>query len=224
LFSYSLDGESDFYAANIKLIDGLYQFDVISPFGKLRKLKLGIPGLVNVENAVGAIALALLGGVEEDEIREALATFKGIRRRFEYKIKVPQLVMIDDYAHHPEEINATLASVKDIYPDQKITVVFQPHLYSRTRDFAAGFAAALDVADQVFLLDIYPARELPIEGVTSEIIREKMHLKQVEIVTKEALVEKVKVSKPEVLLTLGAGDIDKIVPVLAGELELFIKQ
>ena len=223
LFSYSLEGESDFYATNIKLVDGLYQFDVISPFGKIHKLKLGIPGLVNVENAIGAIALALLGDVDAEEIRKSLVEFKGIRRRFEYKIKSENLVMIDDYAHHPEEINATLASVKDIYPDRKIAVVFQPHLYTRTRDFAAGFAAALDVADQVYLLDIYPARELPIEGVTSELIREKMELKQVEMVSKEDLVEKVKVSKPEVLLTLGAGDIDKMVPVLARELELFIK-
>lgn len=223
LFSYSLDGDSDIYATNIKQEDGLYRFDMVSPFGKLRNLKLGVPGLVNVENAVGAVALALLGDVEEGEIRDALAGFQGIRRRFEYKIKEENLVMIDDYAHHPEEINATLASVKDIYPDKKISVVFQPHLYTRTRDFADGFAKALDVADQVYLLDIYPARELPIEGVTSEIIRRKMKLKQVEVVSKAELLTKVKTSKPEVLLTLGAGDIDKLVPLLADELKKLIR-
>ena len=213
IFTYSADQEGDIYPINLRLIDGLYEFDLKSPFGTLKNLQMGVPGLVNVENAVGAIGLALLGGVEEDEIRKALPDFEGIRRRFEYRIKSDDLVFIDDYAHHPEEINATVRSVRAIYPDKKLTVVFQPHLYTRTQDFALGFASALDKCDRVILLDIYPARELPIEGVSSNMIIDLMK-KQAELASKEDLFEHLKKEKSEVILTLGAGDIDKEVPVL----------
>jgi UDP-N-acetylmuramate--alanine ligase len=183
---------------------------------------MGVPGLVNVENATGACGLALLAGANEDELRQALPTFQGIKRRFEYRIKSESLIYIDDYAHHPEEINATVSSVKAIYPDRKITVVFQPHLYTRTRDFVDGFAKALDQCDKVYLFDIYPAREEPIEGVTSHIILDKMIEGKAEIVDYNELVLRLKMNVPEVILSLGAGDIDKKVPDLERELKQFI--
>ncbi|MCG8578406.1 MAG: UDP-N-acetylmuramate--L-alanine ligase [Bacteroidales bacterium] len=222
VFTYSIEEKADFSAFNIKLIDGLYQFDLQSPFGTVKGLKMGVPALVNVENAVGAIGLALLGGVEPDEIKAALPTFEGIRRRFQYRIKSKELVLIDDYAHHPEEIKATLKSVKAIYPESNITVIFQPHLYTRTRDFAEGFALSLDVCDRVLLLDIYPARELPIEGISSEIIAELMSNEQVKVVGKQDLFDELCKGKLEVVLTLGAGDIDKEVPILEEKLKVFI--
>ncbi|WP_430813030.1 UDP-N-acetylmuramate--L-alanine ligase [Carboxylicivirga sp. RSCT41] len=222
VFTYSIEEKADFSAINIKLIDGLYQFDLKSPFGTIKGLKMGVPALVNVENAVGAIGLALLGGVEADEIKTALPAFEGIRRRFQYRIKSEELVLIDDYAHHPEEINATLKSVKAIYPESNITVVFQPHLYTRTRDFAEGFARSLDVCDRVLLLDIYPARELPIEGVNSAMIAGLMTNKAVKVVSKDGLFEELCREKMEVVLTLGAGDIDKEVPILEEKLKVFI--
>ncbi|MCT4645068.1 MAG: Mur ligase family protein, partial [Carboxylicivirga sp.] len=222
LFSYSIEDRADFSAVNLKLEDGIHRFDMYTPFGVIKGLKMGIPGLVNVENAVGAIALAMLGGVEEDEIRNALPQFEGIRRRFQYRIKSDKLVLIDDYAHHPEEINATFKSIKAIYPDKKVTVVFQPHLYTRTRDFAEGFAASLDQFDRVLLLDIYPARELPIEGVSSQIIASAMKLEDVKVVTKADLFEELITEENEVVLTLGAGDIDKEVPVLENKFRSFI--
>lgn len=214
LFTYSADEAGDFHPINMTLEDGLYVFDLKSPLGEIKNLKMGVPGLVNVENAVGAMGLAMLGGVKADEIQKALPTFGGIRRRFEYRIKSDNFVFIDDYAHHPEEINATVKSVRAIYPDKKLSVVFQPHLYTRTRDFAEGFAKALDRCDKVILLDIYPARELPIEGVNSTMIKNLMKLKDVEIVSKNDLFECLIKADNEVLLTLGAGDIDKEVPVL----------
>ncbi|MCU4177121.1 UDP-N-acetylmuramate--L-alanine ligase [Carboxylicivirga sp. N1Y90] len=215
IFTYSLDEEGDFYPTNLHLKNGLYQFDLQSPFGKISNVTLGIPGLVNVENAVGAMGLALLSGVEEDEIREALPKFSGIKRRFEYHVREEGMVYIDDYAHHPEEINATVKSVRAIYPEKELTVVFQPHLFTRTQDFAEGFAKALDKCDQIFLLDIYPARELPIEGVNSEMILKLMESEKVKVVKKEALLDELLKVKPELVLSLGAGDIDKLVPSLA---------
>ena len=224
IFTYSSEQEGDFYPVNMKLIDGMYEFDLKSPFGTLKKLKMGVPGLVNVENAIGAAALALLGGVEPDEIRCALPAFEGIRRRFEYRIKSDDFVFIDDYAHHPEEINAIVKSVRAIYPDKKLTVVFQPHLYTRTRDFAPGFASALDRCDRVALLDIYPARELPLEGVESKTIMDLMKLNHVAVVPKENLFEHLLKEKNEIVLTLGAGDIDKEVPVLEAEFRALINK
>ncbi|MCU4165096.1 UDP-N-acetylmuramate--L-alanine ligase [Carboxylicivirga caseinilyticus] len=222
VFTYSAKEEGDFYPFNLKLVDGLYKFSLKTPFGKIHHLKMGVPGLLNVENAVGAIGLSLLAGVDEDEIREALPNFKGIRRRFEYRIREENLVYIDDYAHHPEEINATVASVRALYPGKQLTVVFQPHLFTRTRDFADGFAEALDKCDRVFLLDIYPAREEPIEGVTSQMIVDRMQLEKVKLLKYYDLKEELKSDVPEVILTLGAGDIDKLTDDLEGHLKLFI--
>nr|WP_319401876.1 UDP-N-acetylmuramate--L-alanine ligase [uncultured Carboxylicivirga sp.] len=222
VFTYSAKEEGDFYPYNLKLVDGFYQFNLKTPFGKIMKLQMGVPGLVNVENAVGAIGLALLAGVEEDEIRNALPEFQGIKRRFEYRIREDNLVYIDDYAHHPEEINATVASVRAIYPDKKLTVVFQPHLFTRTRDFVMGFAEALDKCDRVYLLDIYPAREEPIEGVTSNIIADKMKSERVKVCAFEDIVVGLKLNNPEVILTLGAGDIDKLTDELESQLKQFI--
>ncbi len=218
IFTYGMDSKSDFYPENISLVDGNYQFNLRSPLGKIVGLKMGIGGLLNVENAIGAMALAMLGGVEAHEIKVSLPKFKGIRRRFDYRVKSDKVVYIDDYAHHPEEIKATLSSVKAIYPNKKITVAFQPHLFTRTRDFVDGFALALDAADRVVLLDIYPARELPIAGVTSEIIAAKMKNKKVEICSLTDACQVILNQPLEVLLTLGAGDIDKIVPELEKQL------
>ena len=222
LFTYSIDEEADFMAFNLVLNDGIHQFDLKTPFGTFRSFKMGIPGLINVENAVGAIGLALLGGVSEEEVRDALPRFEGIRRRFQYRIKSDQLVFIDDYAHHPEEINATIRSVKAIYPDNKITAIFQPHLYTRTRDFAMGFAQSLDQCDRVLLLDIYPARELPIEGVSSMVIASLMKNEHVQLVSKADLYQVLVTEENEIILTLGAGDIDKEVPILEEKLKEFI--
>ncbi|WP_439184897.1 UDP-N-acetylmuramate--L-alanine ligase [Carboxylicivirga taeanensis] len=222
LFSYSIEEAADFSAFNIRLVNGLYHFDMKSPFGTIKGFKMGVPGLVNVENAVGAIGLALLGGVEAHEIKAALPTFEGIRRRFQYRIKSDNLVFIDDYAHHPEEIRATLKSVKAMYPDKKITTIFQPHLYTRTRDFATGFAEALDACERVLLMDIYPAREVPIEGVDAELIKKYIKQAEVQVVKRDELFETLIKGKCEVILTLGAGDIDKEVPLLEEKLREFI--
>ena len=213
-FFYSLREKADFYASNVHLVGDRYHFDLNSPFGKMEDLVLGIPGIVNVENAVAASALALIGGVSEEELRSGLESFEGIRRRFEYVIKSDDFIFIDDYAHHPEEIKATVNSVKELYKGKRIAGVFQPHLYSRTKDFAHEFAKALDLLDKVFLLDIYPAREEPIPGVTSELIKKHMKKKKVVMCDKDSLFSMIMEDKPDVLLTLGAGDIDQLVPVL----------
>jgi UDP-N-acetylmuramate--alanine ligase len=175
---------------------------------------LGIPGLHNVENAVAASVACLLAGVTADELKAGLASFKGVKRRFEYIIKRNDFVYIDDYAHHPEELRAIISSVKNMYPNKKIVAAFQPHLFSRTRDFVDGFAESLSLLDNVVLLDIYPARELPMEGVTSNIIFDKMTSTNKILCSKTEAVELIKQQKPEVLLTLGAGDIDQLVGVL----------
>ena len=178
--------------------------------GVLQNLKFSYPGKINVENAVAATSVALLCGVKEEEIRIALASFEGVRRRFDYHIRKENLVFIDDYAHHPKELLESISSVRELYPDKKITGIFQPHLYTRTRDFAEGFADSLNLLDEVILLDIYPARELPIEGVTSEIIFKNLKVPS-KLCKKEELIEVLKEIELEVLLTLGAGDIDKLV-------------
>ncbi|NPA37712.1 MAG: UDP-N-acetylmuramate--L-alanine ligase [Chlorobi bacterium] len=223
-FVYSLDEDDvDFYASNILMIKDRYIFDLNSPFGKIEGLQLGIPGLLNVENAVAACALALIGGVSEEEIKKGLASFKGIKRRFDYIIKTRKFVFIDDYAHHPAEIKATVKSVKAIYEGKRIMGIFQPHLYTRTRDFAKEFAEALDILDRVILLDIYPARELPVEGVTSELIMKYMKNAEVEICEKEELFDKIIKDMPDVLLTMGAGDIDREVPELEAKFRTLMK-
>ena len=215
LYTYSITEKvSDFRAENIELVNGKYRYNLISPFGVVKDLVVGIPGLVNVENSVAACALALMAGAMPDEIRVALATFTGIRRRFDYRINRSDFAMIDDYAHHPEEIRATLNSVRALYPNKRVVAVFQPHLFTRTRDFAAEFSESLELADEVVLLDIYPARELPIDGVTSNIILKDIKKVPAQICSKANLSQLLLSLKPEVLLMLGAGDIDKEVPVV----------
>ena len=208
-YSYSLNDESaDFYANDIRLKDGLYEFNLKIPGGLIENIRVGIPGLVNVENAVGASAVAHIVGVSENEIKKAMPQFVGIRRRFDYRIKRDDLVLIDDYAHHPEEINATVKSVRALYPDKKVTGVFQPHLFSRTNDFYKEFAASLSKLDELIMLDIYPAREKPIKGVSSQMILDLVDLPVKKITAKKELVNEIKELKPEVLLMMGAGDID----------------
>lgn len=209
-YTYSLNEKADFYVVNMKLVEGFYQFDLLHPSGIFRDLKFSYPGKINVENAVAAISIALLCGVSEEEIRKALTTFKGVRRRFDYHIRENNMVFIDDYAHHPKELFESISSVRELYPTKKITGVFQPHLYTRTRDFAEDFANSLNLLDEVILLDIYPARELPIKGVSSEIILKNLKVPS-KICSKDKLIELLREKELEVLLTLGAGDIDKLV-------------
>ncbi len=210
-YTYSLHGKSDFYIREIKLVNGKYIVALASPFGVIKDIEIGIPGLVNVENAVAAIAVAMIEGIESIQIKKSLASFMGVKRRFEYMINIKELVFIDDYAHHPEELKACINSVKDLFPGKKITGIFQPHLYSRTRDFANGFAESLSLLDELILLDIYPAREGPIEGVTSKIIFDKVKLKNKLLTTKQEFWQQFTGDNCEVVLTLGAGDIDKMV-------------
>jgi len=219
-FEYAIEGPADFYAENIIGNDGFYTFNLVTPFGKLENLQLGIPGLLNVENAIAAVSMAILAGVKEVELQNALKSFAGIKRRFDYQIKTNDLVYIDDYAHHPEELKATILSVKKIYPTKKITGIFQPHLYSRTRDLADGFVESLGLLDELILLDIYPARELPIEGVSSEMIFNRIKLKNKVLCAKKDLLEVIKKSSIEVLLTMGAGDIDTMVEPIKNMLKI----
>ena len=208
---YAVSEKADYYATDINIENGEYHFDVVTPRERVNDLVLGMPGLHNVENAVAAIAVGNELGISIPFIVDALKSFKGVKRRFEYHIKTDAIVYIDDYAHHPVELKACINSVRDMYPAKKITGVFQPHLYSRTRDFADDFAVSLDLLDEVLLLDIYPARELPIEGVSSSMLMSKISNDCKELLSKEELVESIADSKLEVLLTLGAGDIDELI-------------
>lgn len=210
-FTYSASGQADVYASNVLIKNGTFYFDFISSEHEIKDIEFGLPGLHNIENATAAIQAALLLGISPEKIKAALKDFRGVKRRFEYIVRTENHVFIDDYAHHPEELRACIAGVKRLYPDKKLTVVFQPHLYSRTRDFVDGFAEVLNTADELILLDIYPARELPIEGITSEIITEKMSLSNKQICGKEDVAALIKKIKPELLLTVGAGDIDTLV-------------
>ncbi len=213
VFSYSMEQEADYSVHNLREKDGIFSFDLKTPDGILKDFTLGIPGLINVENAVAALALGLMNGVEPDEMKESLLRFKGISRRFDVIINTPRLVYIDDYAHHPEEIRATLKGVRKAYHDRKITGVFQPHLFSRTRDFAREFAAVLDEGlDRIILLPVYPAREEPIQGVSSEIIAAYLDPEKYIIAGKEDLLQQINKIQPDVLITMGAGDIDRLVP------------
>jgi UDP-N-acetylmuramate--alanine ligase len=209
--SYSIKQQADVYADNINIVGDTYYFDLHTANIHLTQIHLGIPGLHNVENAVAASAAALEAGVGADELTASLASFKGVKRRFEYIIKQPNLVYIDDYAHHPTELEAIIGSVKKMYAGKKVLALFQPHLYSRTRDFVDGFAESLSLADEVLLLDIYPARELPIPGVTSAIIFDKITTKEKTLCTKSEVLALIKTKNIEVILTLGAGDIDTLI-------------
>jgi UDP-N-acetylmuramate--alanine ligase len=204
---YGVD-EGSFQSKNLRSEGGFFVFDYESPLGNMSDVQFTTPGKHNVENATVAIAIAQYLKVTEEKIREGLATFKGIKRRFEFLLKSDTIVYIDDYAHHPTELNAAIGSARMLYPDKKILGIFQPHLYSRTRDFQEGFAEALDALDEILLMDIYPARELPIEGVTSEIVFSKMQNAHKQRVTKENLMEALAKTDFDIILTLGAGDID----------------
>lgn len=219
-FTYSLDQkESDFFAENIRLNKDTYQFDLSTPDGIITELELGVPGLVNLENAVGASAIALLNGIKENELREGLISYAGVKRRFDYRVKNKKHIYIDDYAHHPEELKAFINSVRNIYPNKKILGIFQPHLYSRTQDFATEFAKSLSLLDELLLMDIYPARELPIKGVSSKIIFDRVKLNHKNLCNKDNLMSLLKHQNFDVVLTMGAGDIDIFVP----QIESFVK-
>jgi len=210
VIKYSLtDGE--YFAENLKSFPGHTTFDMVLPNERMDGLTLGIPGVINVENAVAASAVALNVGVSETELRHGLKSFLGIKRRYEVQFVSDQTVYIDDYAHHPMEIKTLVSSVRSMFPEKKITGVFQPHLFSRTKDFSAGFAENLDLLDEVIILDIYPAREKPIDGVTSALIYNQMKMQQKKLCANENLISILEKMKPEVLLTIGAGDIDQLV-------------
>ena len=217
---YSLQNDSaDVYAANIRMMDGSYSFDVVLKDDRIENVVLHMGGMHNVENAVAAIAVAHDLGIDRAKIKAAVEAFRGVKRRFEYVVKTPALVFIDDYAHHPEELKALIGGAKALFSGRKCTVIFQPHLFSRTRDLADAFAASLDMADEVILLPIYPARELPIAGVSSEMILERMQKENKKVMTKESLLKYmeqqwVPALNPEfgeLLITAGAGDIDALV-------------
>jgi len=206
-YGYNKDNAS-FHTQNLKVVNGSYQFDIAHPAGIMKEVVLNMGGLHNVENAIAAIAIAITLGIEAQKIKDAVASFSGVKRRFEYKVKTANKVLIDDYAHHPEELNALISGVRSLYPNEKMVLIFQPHLYSRTQDQAAGFMEVLDKADEVILLPIYPARELPIEGVTSDMLLNGMKLADKKLMSKEALLEWAKTTSNKLIVMAGAGDID----------------
>ena len=213
LYTYSATEEADFFARNIRIGNGDILFDFVTPDGCIPDVKLGVPVKVNIENGVAAMALAWLNGVTPEEIRGGMETFAGPVRRFDFHLKKDKIVLLDDYAHHPAELKASIQSVKELYPDKKVTGIFQPHLYTRTRDFAADFAASLSLLDELILLDIYPAREEPIPGVTSQIIFDRVTIPNKRMIRKEELLDLVQkeAASFEVVLMVGAGNIDRLV-------------
>lgn len=213
ILRYSYDNsEADFYASSITVDEcGYFTFDLNYPEGKIVGCRVGIPGWINVENAVAASAIALTYGLEPEKVKDALASFQGVKRRFDIHLNTPECAYIDDYAHHPKEIAAAISSMRDIFPGRKLTAVFQPHLYTRTRDFADEFADALSKADKLILLDIYPAREEPIPGVTSEIIFAKVTSSEKVIMKKEELMDYLQNEPVDTLITFGAGNIDRYI-------------
>ena len=219
LYTYSMNDGGDFTAENIRTVNGEIHFDFVTPNDRLSDVRLGVPVQINVENSVAAMALAWLNGVSFDELRTGISSFSGIYRRFNVVYKSDKIVYMDDYAHHPSELKASIASIRNLYPDRKIIGIFQPHLYTRTRDFASAFAEALSQLDELILLDIYPARELPIEGVDSELILRDVKLKNKTLCSKENLLPLLKEKELDVLVTFGAGDIDKMVPLIKDQLK-----
>jgi UDP-N-acetylmuramate--alanine ligase len=208
----AINENAAYKAFNVRIENGSYVFDVQAPSEIMKDLRFGLPGKHNLMNALMAIAMSKTFGTTTDSIAKALASFNGIRRRFSYQVKSEKLVYIDDYAHHPTEINAVHQAVTELYPGRKVLAIFQPHLFSRTRDFADGFAESLSQFDEVFLMDIYPARELPMEGITSEWLLEKMTNSNKKIVVKNDLLAQIKASDAPIIVTIGAGDIGEMVP------------
>ena len=216
ILSYSYDNkEADFHAENIVRDElGCLHFDLVYPEGRIENMHCGTPGWVNVENSVAAAAVALCGGIAPEAIRKAVASFQGVKRRFDIHFNRPGCTYIDDYAHHPKELSSTIRAIREVYPGRKICAIFQPHLYTRTRDFADEFAEALSAVDKLILLDIYPARELPIPGVSSEMILGKVKCPEKLLLHKEELMDYLKKEPLDILVSFGAGDIDRfIVPI-----------
>ena len=211
LYTYSRE-EGDFHAENVRIGNGEIIFDYISPFGNIKDIQLGVPVAINIENGIAAMALAQISGANNNEIKAAMASFKGVDRRFDFKIKNNNVVFLSDYAHHPEELKQSILSMRALYKDKKITGIFQPHLYTRTRDFYQEFAESLSLLDEVILTEIYPARELPIKGVSSRLIYDQLRPDMEKtLCQKEEILDILKQKRIEVLMTLGAGDIENYV-------------
>ena len=218
--TYGTKETANFQAQNIHIEGGDFCFTLTLNQTQVDKFRCGLPGHHNVQNAVAALGICYgFLGLNLEALKKGIASYKGAKRRFEYVHKTENYVVIDDYAHHPEELNAIIGSVKTLYPNKTITGIFQPHLFSRTQDFAQGFADSLSQLDQVWLMDIYPARELPIEGVSSNMLLERMKSDNKMLCAKESLVETIAAKRPEILLTLGAGDIDLFVEPLKERLK-----
>ncbi|QRR03126.1 UDP-N-acetylmuramate--L-alanine ligase [Dyadobacter sandarakinus] len=208
--TYGLN-EGDYRAAGIRIDQSRFVFDLIYPDGTIEGIRMSIPGYHNIENAIAASAVALYLGVAGKQVRNALESYKGVKRRFEYQVEDEAHVYIDDYAHHPSEIEAFLTSVKGLYPGRHITAIFQPHLFTRTRDFADGFGQSLSLADRLLLMDIYPARELPIEGITSEMLLDKVLIDDKRLVARDEILDILRSQETDIVVTIGAGDIDTLV-------------
>lgn len=212
VYTYSRN-KGDFHAENIRIGHGEIIFDFVSPFGNIKDIQLGVPISINIENGIAAMALAQMNGVTAEEIRSAMASFKGVERRFDFKIKNDKVVLLSDYAHHPTEIHKSIESIREVFNDKKISVLFQPHLFSRTQDFYKDFAKSLSLADEVILLDIYPAREKPIPGVTSKLIYDELRPGiEKKMIHKDDILPLVKKEDFQVLIVLGAGDVDNYTP------------
>jgi UDP-N-acetylmuramate--alanine ligase len=211
VFDYTAGGRASFFPQNIRVEDGLFHFDFVTPTSTVNDIILGVPGKFNLENAIAALSAGYLLELPEQVLKTAFLTYQGVQRRFEFRVRKPGVVYIDDYAHHPEELRACISAARDLYPHQKITGVFQPHLFTRTRDFADDFARSLELLDELLLLDIYPAREKPIEGITSQMLLDRINLGFKKLVLKPDLLREIMNCNPEILLTLGAGDIDQFV-------------
>lgn len=224
VYEYSYDKECDFYASSINLTDGgFFSFDLNFPGGKIEDCTVGVPGWVNVENSIAAASVAILSGVPPTAVKEAIKTFRGVERRFDIRLDNGKCAYVDDYAHHPKELSSAISSIRNIFRGRKITGIFQPHLYTRTRDFRGEFAESLSMLDELILLDIYPARELPIEGVTSDIIFKDVKLKDKIMVKKEELMDTLAKREIDVLVTFGAGDIDRFVAPITEMLRKRVK-
>lgn len=211
VLTYSIEQKADFSMVSKKAVDGNFSVALQTPSEKVNELLIGLPGIHNIENGIAAYAVAKELGIDTDLIIKALASYKGVKRRFEFHVKTTDLVYIDDYAHHPTELSFTINSIKELFPNKKITGIFQPHLYSRTRDFADEFAQSLSLLDELILLEIYPARELPIKGVSAEMLLEKVTITNKQLVPINEVLNYVENHQPQVLVTLGAGDIDTLV-------------
>lgn len=218
--TYGIEDDADYSAQHIKISNGSYEFDLKTPSKTLDNFKFNLPGRHNLSNAILALAMAIDYGVPHHQLANALASYKGVQRRFTYHIKTDALVFIDDYAHHPEEINAVHHAVREMYPGKKVLAIFQPHLFSRTRDFADDFGKSLSLFDDVLLLDIYPARELPMEGITSEWLLTKIENTNKKLVLKSELISEILASNASVILTIGAGDIGAQVKHIKQALQL----